>query len=216
MRPLSFTLLALVASLAMAQTAPEPERQPWEWTLEERLNDRFDPIKVQEREEAANPGQVQAASAPKTYEEAIAGIKKGRQFDYRIDGARNPELFLSFELFDALLTGLSPNDSTRAMQRRYYEKAPRSLGYGDEMFWTSLASVSGNYLAMEKTCTTQACADAWCATRYDALEAARQLFGREAFNRMLYIVVAPYSRKATATLDPNHRAAVRRQEMGCR
>jgi hypothetical protein len=217
MRCLPLALAVLVATSAAAQSAPEAERHPWEWTLEERLNDRLDPAKIRERNEAANPGQVQAASVPKTYDEAIAGIKKGRQFEYSIDGSRNPELFLSFELFDSILTGLSPDASRRAKQRQYYERRLRSLGYEDEVFWTSLASVSGNYLAVkEGACYTRACGDARCAARYDALEAARQLFGREEFNRMLYVIVAPYSQQATATLDPNYRAALLRQETGCR
>jgi hypothetical protein len=218
MRRLAFALVAFVIpAVAVAQSVKAEAPQAWEWTLEERLNDRLDPGKIHGRDEAANPGQVQAMSTPRTYDEAIAGIKKGRQFEYSIDGSRNPELFLSFELFDWILSGLSPDASLRAKQRLSYEKRLRSLGYDDEVFWTSLASVSGNYLAVkEEACYTQACGDARCAARHDALEAARQLFGREEFNRMLYIIVAPYSRQATATLDPNYRAALRRQETGCR
>ena len=217
MRCLSLALVALVATSSAAQPAPKAERNPWEWTLEERLNDRLDPAKIQEREAAANPGQVQAASVSRTYGEAIAGIKKGRQFEYRIDGSRNPELFLSFELFDALLTGLSPNESIRVNHREFKRKAIRSSGYDDEKFWTSLESVSANYLGIkERVCTDKGCADSRCVARYDALEAARRLFGKEEFNHILYTVVAATIRQSSATLDPDHRQTLRREEEGCR
>jgi len=210
-------LAFVIPTVAVAQSLKVEARQAWEWTLEERLNDRFDPAKIDEREAAANPGQVQAASVPKTHDDAIAGIAKGRQFEYRIDGRRNPELFLSFELFDGILTGLSPDASLRAKQRQFLGKSIRSLGYQDEMFWSSLESVSGNYLAIkDRVCTDKACSDARCASRHDALGAARQLFGEKEFNRILYTVVASTMRQSTATLDSGHRASLRREEMGCR
>jgi hypothetical protein len=215
---LALTLVTLlVAATAVAQPAPAENRHAWDWSLDERLNDRLDATKIHERKVADAPHQVQAASTALADDEA-ADIAKGRPLTYDIDGRRNPELFLSYELFDMILFGLATDASHRAKQQQYYRKSIRSLGYDDEMFWSSLASVSGDYLEMKNGayCTDKACADARCATRYDALEAARQLFGREEFNRILYTVVAATMQSSWATLDVNHRAALRREEMGCR
>ena len=204
--------LALVALLLATSAAAQ--RQPWEWTLDERLADRFNPAKVREREAAGDPRET-PGSTDRVFDPA--DIAPGRPFEYRIDGRRNPELFLSFELFDSLLSGLSPQDSMRSGQRRFISKSIRSFGYDEQKFWSSLESVSAIYLGVkEKSCADKACIDARCSARYDALEAARQLFGPEEFNRFLYVVVAPNKQLALASLYKGHRESLRRQESGCR
>ncbi len=77
--------------------------------------------------------------------------------------------------------------------------------------------MSANYLgARTQTCTDKACTDARCTARFEAMEAARKLFGRDEFNKLLYVVVAPTLRQSTATLDRDHLAALQREELGCR
>ncbi len=136
MRGLACLLGALLfAASGQAQSLAEAERRPWEWTLEERLKERLDAVKIRERDAAADPRET-AGSSNKT--DDIAVVAKDRPFEYRIDGRRNPELFLSFELVDTLLTGLSHDEATRASQRQHKQKAIRSLGYDDQAFWASL------------------------------------------------------------------------------
>jgi hypothetical protein len=218
MRNLALVLVSLlVAAAAVAQSAPAEERHAWEWTLDERLNDRFDPTKIHQRELAVASRPVRAASTSQA-DDGANRTASGRPFTYEIDGRRNPELFLPFELFDMLLFGLTPDESHRTKQRLFFRKSIHSLGYEDEMFGSSLASVSGDYLEIRnrEDCNDKACSDARCTARYDALEAARQLFGEAKFNRILYTVVAPTMQQSTATLDSGHRVALQREEMGCR
>lgn len=210
-------VLVLIAASVQAQSLSEDIRQPWQWTLEDRLKERFDPISVREREAAALAADPRETSGSPNRTDDIATISKDRQFEYRIDGRRNPELFLTFELFDSLMLGLSPDEAMRAPARQRKQKVLRSLGFDEAAFWTRLESVSLIYLeTQERVCTTKECADARCAARFDAMEAARKLFGTQEFDRMLYLAVAPALKKATATLDRNHRAALQREELGCR
>src|SRR5204863_82172 len=92
----------------------------------------------------------------------------------------------------------------------------RKFGYDDATFWAQLESVSSAALAAPRTCTSQECADAGCSARYEALEAARRLFGRSEFDRFLYTAVAPNRLFSVATTDKQHDAALRRTEAGCR
>ncbi|MEA2337414.1 MAG: hypothetical protein QOE82_1421 [Thermoanaerobaculia bacterium] len=210
MRASTLTLITLLgATTTFAQSTRIEEQHPWDWTLEERLTDRLNVA----RTESTGAQHIKSASASRGED----GTTPRRALVYDIDGSRNPELFLSFELFDMLLSGFTPDDAHRAKQRQFYSQSIRHLGYEPEMFWTSLASVSGNYLEIgNESCSSKECADARCTGRYDALEAARRLFGRENFNRLLYVVVAPTMKQSTATLDTGHRAALQREETGCR
>lgn len=214
MRSLAFALVTLLATAtAVAQSAATAERHAWDWTLDEQLNERLDAAKIQERD--PRPSRtIKTESISKD----VGDSATAHPLVYSIDGRRNPELFLSFELFDMLLFGLASDETHRAKQRQFCGEPIRSLGYDEEMFWTSLASVSGNYLQIknDESCADAPCAEERCKKRYDAMEAARRLFGRAALNRILYTVVAPTMQQSTATLDTNHRAALERQESGCR
>ena len=209
--------LVFATLLLAATSATEETRPPWQWTLEERFADRFNPAKIREREEAAMAADPRETPGSPDRVHDLAKIGPGHQFENRIDGRRNPELFLPHELFDSLLGGLSQNSATRQSQRKFYSKSLRSLGYDEQSFWPNLESVSTGYLAVkEGECRGQQCSDTRCAARFDALQAARDLFGREEFDRLLYVMVAPRMNSALATLDRNYRENLRRQEMGCR
>ena len=148
------------------------------------------------------------------------------QIEYIVDGHRNPELFLPHELYDMLLSGLTPDESLRLKQRAFYQPFLRKLGYDDAAFWNALASINGEYLLVRfgdtqshfsSTANMQAATDARCRVRFNALEAARRLFGRAAFDRLLYTVVAPTAMKSTTTTSSGHFADdLRRAEQGCR
>jgi hypothetical protein len=140
----------------------------------------------------------------------------GKQpLEYSIDGRRNPELFLPHELFDALLSGLTPDETLRVLQRGYYRDSIQGLDYDADTFWARLASVSGPYLAIRfKQGNTPY--QAQCEARFEALQAARRLFGRPQFERLLYTVIAPTMQKSQTTLDGNLSSRLRDAERGCR
>lgn len=195
----------VLATLVLAQSPAS--KCAWEWTLDERLADRFDPAKIEEREQAYRSSHPQMGPD--------SPLSKG-ELRYRIDGRRNPELFVPHELFDALLTGLGPNESRRTNQREFYRKQLQKIGFDGETFWPALASVSGPYLALQDRVITRSIeADGRCRARYDALQSARELFGADRFDRLLYTVVAPTMQYGAGTTVPNPSERLRREAGGC-
>jgi hypothetical protein len=163
----------------------------WSWTIEERLALRFDAENIRERALAYQPGGSEVRSQSMVATSARAATTP--QIEYIIDARRNPEPFLPHELYDMLLSGLTPDESLRLKQRAFYQPFLRTLGYDDAAFWNALASVNGEYLLVRfggtpshfsSTAGMQAAADARCRARFNALEAARRLFGRTAFDRL--------------------------------
>lgn len=199
------------------------QKAPWEWTVEERLADRFDPAKIREREIAYEARFPQTAGSTRRTREQSAGSSGRQPVVYMIDGSRNPELYFRYELFDGLLTALVPDETQRLRQRAYLRESIRRLGYDDEAFWASLESVSAKYLPLRfgrnnalSSEEVNAIAETKCRERYDALEAAQALFGRKQFDLVLYTVMAPVKQYSEATMDDNPSARHRRAERGCR
>lgn len=211
------------ANLSSATAPDRAAKPPWDWTIDERLSDRFNPEKIHERELAYRARYPQAAGSSDRAITESSGTSERQPFVHGIDGSRNPELFFPYELFDGLVTGLSPNESMRVKQRAYLRKSIRARGYDDEVFWDALESVSAKYLPLRfgKTypappAEIEAAAVAKCRERYDALEAARVLFGRRRFDVLLYTVMAPVSQFSEATFDADPSAKHRRADKGCR
>jgi hypothetical protein len=227
MRTMILIAISLLALTANSQTPPTQDpsgpapRRAWEWTVEERIADRLNPQKIRERASAYNETLRKrglSSTATDNSSEAEAD-PPGVVITYYIDGQRNPELFLSYELFDDLLSGLESNRSLRAKQRAFYGPAIRRFGYDEEAFWASLESVSSGYLAVTSADETNG--DARCVARYQALQAARRLWGPR-LDRLLYVAIAPTAIHSTSMLDRNHGEALRqhgealrRAEMGC-
>jgi hypothetical protein len=199
--------LAIVFLAAFALSA-EPPKRSWEWTLEERLTERHDPSRIRERLAAYERAHAEALRRSPDPDPPPAG-----HLTYVIDGRRNPELFLSHELFDALMSGLSADSTLRTKQRGYYGRAIRAFGFDDATLWTQLESVAGPYLVAR----TSRDSEAICPARYDALQAARALFGRERFDEFLYVVIAPSLQTAESASDPDFLMdSLRKAERGCR
>lgn len=174
------------------------QKMGWEWTLEERLAMRTDPVKIAER--ARETAQ-----------------------NYSIDGSRNPELLLPHELFQSLLTGFVPDDDRRRRKRESLRAGIIASGFAEELFWAQLRSAASEYIdtyAYPAPGAVVSLADrrnyGLCRTAFDALQNARQVFGRERFDRFLYEVVAPRVWVASATNAPDPAAELRYVEEGCR
>jgi len=197
-------LALMVASLTLPLFAQS--KQPWEWTIDERLADRFDPAKIREREEAYVAAHPQIRSMP----ERPLGKDELR---YRIDGRRNLELLLPHELFDSLLRSLLSNDEK---SRTQWNARLKSAGFDPDHFWPDLESVSAGYLPLlDRTVSGRSNAFEQCHARFESLNAARNLFGAERFDRMTYAVVAPHTQcsEGTTVRDPAKR--LRSEANGC-
>lgn len=92
-------LLCLFSWPVTAQTS-ERRKQPWDYTDEERLEKRFDPASIRERAEQ----EFAESRLPRT-----ESLPETRNF---IDGRKNPELFMPWELFQTMLMAALIDDRT--------------------------------------------------------------------------------------------------------
>jgi hypothetical protein len=101
-------LVAVLLSLPLLAQSPD------EWDVERRLAARFDEARNAERVAALVARFPNLAFKP---EENAPGSRY-----YVIEGERNPELFLPHELFEGLLSGVDPIESSRDFPRDLYGK----------------------------------------------------------------------------------------------
>jgi hypothetical protein len=187
-------LVALLLTLFSAVPAPAAEREPWRWTDEERLAARFNPESIRERREEHHKEQL--ARNPKA--------RTPSPTENIIDGTRNPELLLPWELFQTfVMRTLSDDSPAREPNRcRYAKLAPWIAG--EPEFWSRLETAALPFTdAIERSRESgrieresgippapEEASDS-CRSRLVALEAAREAFGRERFDEFLYTAVAP-------------------------
>ena len=185
-------------------TEQRPGTAAWEWSDEERIKVRFDPIAVRERIKAHG-----AQSA-----ERLPSAKQ-----YVLYGARDAALFLPVELLDVLLQGLHSDASIRVPARTALAKGIRDMGYTENAFWTRLENLSGPYRALlskpgkptiqrvqkhDGTVTSFPVDVERCVARYNLLQSARTTFDAHDFQRFLYVAVAPEVKRVMTTqqIDP--------------
>jgi hypothetical protein len=187
--------LALCASAAMA-------KEPWRWTAKERAGVRLDAaqrnarVQSHAKKQAENRGRAKAAE--------VSAAQGGDV----IDGATNPELFFPTELFRGFVTSTFVTLPEAA--RADIGMRSRQL-FTTDADWDRLAEVAGDYAGYlqreRQLLQAQASAPAADRARVDAeleklrrtecpalakaLRGARAAFGRDAFDRFLYEVVAP-------------------------
>ena len=217
---LTFAMAVLLPAFGMSGAEPsEPaalqQKKPWEWTIEERLAVRLDPAKIAERQDAAEAGQpiARPQSAPGRREDV---------HNYSIDGSRYPELLLPHELFQSLLTGFVPEDHRRMQQRESLRRGIIAVGFDEELFWTKLRSAAGDYIDHyvypplgSTESEPRGGHKPLCRAAFLALNSARQAFGRDEFDRLLYEVVAPLTQVASATSAADPAAELRQVAGGC-
>lgn len=190
--------IACLAILGVPGWAQEPGKKPWQFTDEERLAMRFEPVAMHAREQAA-------------IAEGDPSPERGRDI---VVGSLHPELLLPWELWRSLVNSVTASDpQARAGFRDAYAIRARELGTrlpGGEDFWRRIEDLAAPSLrskeeqrslsAQERVAhgaekarlerrhlqeQTEA-----CKMRVEALDLAREEFGRETFDRFLYEVVA--------------------------
>lgn len=194
-------VVLLISLPIAAQTVPaESLRKPaWEWTLDERIAKRLDPDAIRARAEAS---RREMGGNPSISGELVR---------FTIDGKRDPELLLPFELFNSILVGVDDDPAGREMIQRIYRDGIRQFGWTEEHFWPTLQKAAREYhrtteerLALERSARplpsaerralgtrTEALNIAACRLRAEALQTVREQLGAEAFDRFLYEKVAP-------------------------
>ena len=217
-------LIPVVGWSAPPDVSGPPDAQPWEWTPERRIQERYDPAGIEGRRRRAAESQSHGG-AP------IAG---GVQV---IDGRDDPELFFEWELFDALLSrGYGPEPRAREIFREIIEANLATVD-GFEMpadFWQRLASAAEELLASRQAQRALAAhlpeapaAEAArlhaeiddlqaddCRRRRLALLAVRKELGRESLLRILYQGVAPDTFLQEST-DESRGEILRYVQRGC-
>jgi hypothetical protein len=195
-------VVILLLSLSItAQTVPtDPLRKPaWEWTLDERIARRLDPDAIRARAAAHRRAMGENDWTP------------ADPVRFTIDGKRDPELLLPFELFNSILGGVDDDPIHRELIQRIYREKIRESGWDEEFFWPMLQKATAEYwrttekrLALERktryvpaaernslSAETETLGLTGCRLRAEAFQAVRQKLGAEKFDRFLYENVAP-------------------------
>lgn len=182
-----------IVVLVPASSAQEARyRRTWELTLDERVARRLDPSDIRRRAENAarpRPG-VTTAQSPGGAEPAFV-----------IDGSKDPELFLPWELFDHLVR--TPDDPAAAVRhrQRFNDRIAR-YGWTPDEFWTEVEALDASYASLRRESVRlqeesagagselAPLAHELCAARAGALERARERFGSR-LDEFLYTEIAP-------------------------
>jgi hypothetical protein len=207
--------LGLLLSLAGAEQAPPPEirtlptRKPaWEWTIEERIAKRIDPASIHERAEAEREQNFKDGFTPEFH--ASIGMPNPTEH-FIVQGGRDPELLLPFELFGSILQGVDTDPEEPRGWRARYRASIREFGWEEQTFWNTLQEASAEYrkiqherLALEysapslplverraATIKAEALGISNCRLRAKALQTVREKLGRDKFDHFLYEKVAP-------------------------
>ena len=200
----------LLAGNAEAQAGHDGKSQKpaWKWSLDERIDQRFDSHFRKARAEQAAEASKRRNSFDQFQDPFFDTAKSGRSDIYSIDGQQTPELLLPFELFNSLLGSCcSPGGEGMASPRRRIEEGATALGFGSD-FWDRLEKAAAPLLSLEREDFRRAMADRsgskpeielkmasqeirLCRARANALAAAKAEFGEEPFLRLLYEVIAP-------------------------
>lgn len=186
------SLLIVFTLVVTSSAAWAAGKEPWELTLEERLERRFDP-------------KVNTQNVPG----AMGGVDLKNKV-VSVDGERHPELFMPYEIFQHLLHGAyGPVEEMNLMYRERLTPLLQTLGM-DESFWIDLEVISTDLLTVDKkrralTAGLDALPEHkkqeiiqqvdllqanYCPDRARVIEDAERFFGKEKLYRLLYEGVA--------------------------
>jgi hypothetical protein len=217
-------LLTLILGAVVMADDPV-RRSPWLWSTDERVSQRLNPAAIADRlrdhTDRRNSSELPISASTATSV-------------FVIDGTRNPELFMPWELVERFLNMTNAGDPRGSRTRLLFEPALREFGWNSNSFWsqvdrlgTDYAGVRGEIAQIERDADSgtvmqrrqalaarDAAAPRLCFARAEALRRARAEFGVEAFDRFLYTVIAP--KLVVYSDDPLDAAELRMIESGCR
>jgi hypothetical protein len=226
----SFLLCFAIVGATTALSAGAPDRAafgsklPWQWSDEERIAARLDPVYIRDHTRRSAVG--------------VGGLSsQDSELQVVIDGRQNPELLLPYELFNWLMGAFDADPALREQIRASLHD--RLQGFGPknpDTFWAELESVSSPHLALvhhlgslggrlkkadrrgREALTRQIdeLQVPMCRSRADALAAARLHFGGEAFEQLLYSVVAPQLTVGIRVPTPDEARELAFIQGGCR
>ncbi len=195
---MSLCIAANVSGGSQATSEPAVAKRSWEYTDAERLARRFDPASISERA-AGTTGRSRVNTTSASAED-VPNV---------INGQRNPELFMPYELFMELLQSGVVQDRAAAY-RTHKERAIATIANPVD-FWTRLEAATVPYTSIlfeekalfAKLNSSTASAEdraairaeievvqkPACAARAEALRAAAKAIGHENLYRVLYEVV---------------------------
>lgn len=238
--PLIVALAARAATPEQDGASPRPsakaERAAWQWSDEERLKVRFDPVSIRERSsrEATEPYGVQPPNV-------VRGTSKTTQSvdataGNLIVGRRNPELLMPFELFNLLIEqGFTGDAAARAEFRKSVAPQIEATAIAPDTFWSAVERAAAPFirnqqqerelLAQLNEAKTDEARTAirqqlknlqqpQCQQRAAALEAVTKRLGRSVVYRVLYEGIAP-SLNVTS-VEPDTPARLQFVAGGCR
>ncbi|HEV2722324.1 MAG TPA: hypothetical protein VG323_20055 [Thermoanaerobaculia bacterium] len=214
MKPSVLIIVLLATTLAVGHAE---NKQPWDWTDDERLAVRLDPAAIALRAAEHEARQQRRGPSAQAF-----GIN--RQPQMVIDGSVHPELFLPYELFTCLLDAVDPRYSAaeRKVKQGFYNAGLRKFGTRPADFWAIFSRLVARYYRIETAAkqggSHQSGLDpnvALCRERITLLNASRERFGRTTFDRILYTVVAPNTLQTGAVPGPEGAAGLKYLSGGC-
>ena len=203
---------------------PRREKPAWEWSDDERIQLRFDPIAIRERA-AAHTRLAQPRTQPQAAEQTRTAQ------EYVIDGSRDAELFLPVELLDVLMQGLDSDASIRTSARAALANGIKEMGLTENDFWSRLGQISEGYRALlakprnvtiHRVQTSDGMFSSFpididrCVARNALLQSARTSFGTRTFQRFLYTAVAPEVKRVVTTQQSDPKQELLFIAHGCR
>lgn len=212
--PLAVLVLGVLSSVPREGPAP-PSRPTWQWSTEERIGLRTDPVAARER--AGRSARRIASNVSETATLPVADA---------FDGRTHPELFLPHEVFTHIMrSGFLAPPATQEAFRRVVQADAQRVGLPAD-FWRRLEALSIVHVGDLTRFTELARAPVRvqedidhaqteaCRSGADALQAARREFGEEPFNRFLYEVIARSMFYVADELQDASR--IRAEARGCR
>jgi hypothetical protein len=216
MRRLAGIISVLVCLSLMGSTAAATasNKQPWEWTAQERAEARRDPARRLER-------LHEGKSAPRALG---VSATRGSSLADVIDGSRHPELFFVTELFEYLVRSAFvtlPDVYPQVIRQRSNDL------FRNQADWKRFAAIVANYSlvlkeehgaanALDRSAVT-AVQSRKCIAEARALREARSTFGKTRFDRMLYETV-PVSMSRSYSVDTDFETSINSalgHEEGC-
>jgi hypothetical protein len=225
------TALALAMAVpAFAADAPVPNRPrtvkaAWEWSDDERIEQRLNAENIRERSRIWRAENY--SENPQSMGQMFGF---GPPSPFIVDGSRNPELIMPSELFLSLI--MTPEDE---LQRKPINEQLKIFGWDPPTFWKALKEASADFwtlseesIELQRSLSKLSPLEArevrrkvdsleapQCLARFNALQQLRKRYPGD-FDRFLYTAVAPNIRLSSTMPTASESFQLRYIEGGCR